>query len=120
MTTIKERIAAATERLGKARAEEILRKAQRNLRAGHFLTLAQQANHLETAIAEEGITAVWSGSRVPQKNPETYEEFMVAYDAIKDPAKKTAYFRENLAAMKAARVRALYPNAYVLKPRRRK
>ena len=40
---------------------------------------------------------------------------MAEYDAIKDPGEKTEFYRKNVHAMKAARVLALYPNAYVLK-----
>jgi len=115
-TLLRERIARARARLGDARAEEILVHAENDVPAGKILTLLQRATLLESAITGVALPA----SRAqPKPNERSYAEWMAQYSAITDPFEKTAFYRANVAAMKAARVKALYPSAYVLKRGRR-
>jgi hypothetical protein len=126
--TIKQKIAEARARLGNARAEKILEDAESQLPFGKCLTLAQRLQVLETAlraqqrpsgIVQQRPSAMVRDDRAqPKPDEKSYEEWMAEYDSIRDPGAKTEFYREHVSEMKAARVRALYPNAFVLARRK--
>jgi hypothetical protein len=130
MTTtfsIKQKIAEARARLGSARADRILEDAESKLPFGKCLTLAQRLLVLENAMrtqqrpetairAQQRPTAMVRDDRAPDEK--SYDEWMAEYDSISDPFLKTEFYRAHIRDMKSARVRAMYPNAYVLARRK--